>query len=149
MGRQDGQASLERNVQFASPVSVEIAVEEGEEDFLKEIDDFITAGSKADYESAFRLLRRNEKKVIYYRLPVVCNFRGGLLFFLNIFFLHNCIGPLAFLPWAIQLQQSGATKHMVHAWVFKCFHYPPNYDIDYTIQDLPHVYVIFEYACTH
>ena len=63
MGRQNGQASLERYVQFASPVSVEVDEEENEEDFLKQIDDFIAAGGKEDYDSAFSLLRQKEKKV--------------------------------------------------------------------------------------
>ncbi|XP_076442855.1 regulator of microtubule dynamics protein 1-like [Babylonia areolata] len=59
-GRQNG---LERNVQFASPVSVEMDGDESDEQFFKEIDGFIAAGSKADYESALSLLKMKEKKM--------------------------------------------------------------------------------------
>lgn len=86
MGRQNGQASLERYVQFASPVSVEVDEEESEEDFLKQIDDFITAGGKEDYDSAFSLLRQKEKKVMNNisceYTCVLCKSRDGMLEFI-------------------------------------------------------------------
>ena len=86
MGRQNGQASLERYVQFASPVSVEVDEEESEEDFLKQIDDFIAAGGKEDYDSAFSLLRQKEKKVMNNisceYTCVLCKSRVGMLEFI-------------------------------------------------------------------
>ena len=45
-------------------MSVEVDEEANEEDFLKQIDDFIAAGGKEDYDSAFSLLRQKEKKVM-------------------------------------------------------------------------------------
>lgn len=90
MGRQNGQASLERYVQFASPVSVEVNEEENEEeneeDFLKQIDDFIAAGGKEDYDSAFSLLRQKEKKVMNNigceYTCILCKSRDGMLEFI-------------------------------------------------------------------
>ena len=55
--------SLERNVQFASPVAVDVNAEEDEEEFFKEVDGFIEAGGTTDYESAFTLLRKKERQV--------------------------------------------------------------------------------------
>lgn len=68
VGRQNGQVSVERNVQFASPVSVDVDAEGSEEVFLQEIDDFIAAGSKEDYARAYSKLRQNERKVIFHYL---------------------------------------------------------------------------------
>lgn len=64
MGRQNGQASLERYVQFASPLSVQMDADESAEHFFQEVDGFIESGGKTDYENAFSLLKQKERRMM-------------------------------------------------------------------------------------
>ena len=64
-----------------------------------------------------------------------------LIFFRYIYTFYNCIVPLQFLTWEnrvavpreSQLRQRRATQPTLHVGCFKCFHDPPNYDMDYRI----------------
>ena len=64
-----------------------------------------------------------------------------LLFFFFFFNFYNCVAPMGFLPWEIQvafsLGKPAATESRYPTfgacWVLQSFHNPPNSEMDYRV----------------